>query len=84
MPLSRVGCASLLRIFPNLQNIEYDTNYYTFAHRFAGMTRAMVDAERRAIEALFNQRQLAFQVNWNQAMTTEQRLMTGTTEVSEG
>lgn len=85
-PLSKPGFESLLRLFPNLNQLEYETNFHTFDNLFEGITRNMFDSECKAVKDWFNQktRQLSYIGRWNTDITAEQRLMAGMASVSEG
>lgn len=83
-PLSTPGFCDLLKLFPNLNKFEYATNFYTFNNQFEGVTLDMYDAERSAVAALMEPHtSLTYDGQWNEPITTEQRLMAGMTSRSE-
>jgi hypothetical protein len=83
-PLSKPGFKSLLKLFPKLNRLEYETNYYTFDNLFEGMSRSMFKAECKAVKTWCDQRKdsLEYIGRWNARMTAEQRLMAGMASVS--
>jgi hypothetical protein len=81
-PLSKPGFESLLKLFPKLNRLEYETNYYTFDNLFEGMSKATFNAECEAIQAWCYQRKLEYIGRWNAKATAEQRLMAGMASVS--
>ncbi|KAK4518790.1 uncharacterized protein ATC70_009013 [Mucor velutinosus] len=85
-PLSKPGFESLLKLFPKLNRLEYETNFHTFDNMFEGITRDMFDAECLAVEEWCDERkgQLEYVGRWHTDMTAEQRLMAGMASVSEG
>jgi hypothetical protein len=83
-PLSTPGFYDLLRLFPNLSRFEYATNFYTFNNQFEGVTPDMYEAERSAVAGFMNnQSNLLYDGQWNEPITTEQRLMAGMTTRSD-
>ncbi|KAI9475455.1 MAG: hypothetical protein EXX96DRAFT_486106 [Benjaminiella poitrasii] len=83
-PLSKPGFECLMKLFPNLTRLEYDTNFQTFDNLFEGITRAMFDAECDAVEDWFRDQQVVYAARWDADITAEQRLMAGMASVSEG
>lgn len=84
-PLSKPGFESILRLFPQLSCLEYETNFYTFDNLFEGITRDMFHAECDAVhEWCKKQDMLTYVGRWNASVTAEQRLMAGMASVSEG
>lgn len=84
-PLSTPGFHDLTRLFPNLCKFEYATNFYTFHNQFEGVTPEMYEAERSAVASLLNSKSssLVYVGQWNEPITTEQRLMAGMTSRSD-
>ncbi|KAI8053566.1 hypothetical protein BDF21DRAFT_327612, partial [Thamnidium elegans] len=82
-PLSTPGFYDLLELFPNLARLEYATNFHTFNNQFEGVTPDMYEAERLAIANVMNSRSLVYDEQWNEPITTEQRLMAGMTTRSD-
>ncbi|KAI8968038.1 hypothetical protein BDF20DRAFT_828569 [Mycotypha africana] len=89
-PLSKPGFEILLKMFPSLNHLEYETNFLTFDNLFEGITRDMFDAECAAVKEWFDKmksrghyHQLTYIGNWNAHITAEQRLMAGMASVSE-
>ena len=83
-PLSTPGFCDLLKLFPNLEKFEYATNFYTFNNQFEGVTPEMYEAERTAVAGFMStQSSLAYDGQWNEPITTEQRLMAGMTSRSD-
>lgn len=84
-PLSKPGFESLLRLFPNLERLEYKTNFHTFDNLFEGITKDVFDAERKAVRDWFQQEKshLTYVDGWDAKITAEQRLMAGMASVSE-
>ncbi|GAA5809616.1 hypothetical protein MFLAVUS_003027 [Mucor flavus] len=82
-PLSTPGFYDLLRLFPNLARFEYATNFHTFNNQFEGVTPDMYEAERLAIANFMNSHSLVYDEQWNEPITTEQRLMAGMTTRSD-
>ncbi|KAI9475402.1 MAG: hypothetical protein EXX96DRAFT_466094, partial [Benjaminiella poitrasii] len=77
-PLSIQGFYDVLRLFPNLHQFEYATNFYTFDNQFEGVTAEMFEAERAAVAAFMEtQKKVQYSGQWNEPITTEQRLMAG-------
>lgn len=85
-PLSKPGFESLLKLFPKLNRLEYETNFHTFDNLFEGITREMFDAECVAVKEWCDERKSQFEyiARWNADMTAEQRLMAGMASISEG
>ncbi|KAI8637219.1 hypothetical protein BD408DRAFT_354142 [Parasitella parasitica] len=85
-PLSKPGFESLLKLFPNLCRLDYETNFYAFDNSFEGITRDMFTAECVAVKEWCDERrsQLEYTSRWNTDMTAEQRLVAGMSSVSEG
>ncbi|KAF7731719.1 hypothetical protein EC973_008891 [Apophysomyces ossiformis] len=84
VPLSKPGFESLCRLFPNLQLLEYYTNFYAFDNRFEGVTQEMFETERKEVDKfLATKKQLTYHGYWYQPITAEQRLLSGMTIVSE-
>ncbi|KAL9546110.1 hypothetical protein MBANPS3_006824 [Mucor bainieri] len=85
-PLSKPGFESLLKLFPKLNRLQYETNFHTFDNLFEGITRDMFDAECLAVKEWCDEHksQLEYIGRWNADMTAEQRLMAGMASVSEG
>ncbi|CEP11542.1 hypothetical protein [Parasitella parasitica] len=85
-PLSKPGFESLLKLFPKLNRLDYETNFYAFDNLFEGITRDMFDAECVAVRDWCGERrgQLDYTGRWNADMTAEQRLIAGMASVSEG
>ncbi|KAG0171584.1 hypothetical protein DFQ28_001442 [Apophysomyces sp. BC1034] len=84
VPLSKSGFESLCRLFPNLEYLEYYTNFYAFDNRFEGVTQDMFETERKEVEKfLATKKHLTYHGHWHQPITTEQRLLSGMTIVSE-
>ena len=85
-PLSKPGFESLLKLFPKLNRLEYETNFHTFDNLFEGITREMFDAECVAVKEWCDERKNQFEyiAHWNADMTAEQRLMAGMASISEG
>lgn len=83
-PLSKPGFESLLKLFPKLNRLEYETNFYAFDNLFEGMSQEMFNAERIAVKAWSDQRKeiLEYKGQWNANVTPEQRLMAGMASVS--
>ncbi len=83
-PLSTPGFCELLKLFPNLERFEYATNFYTFNNQFEGVTPEMYEAERSAVASFMEtQTSLKYHGQWNEPITTEQRLMAGMTTRSD-
>lgn len=84
-PLSKPGFESLSQLFPQLTELEYETNFHTFDNLFEGVTRDMFNAECAAVQAWCNEHKYRFKYTgkWNEQVTAEQRLMAGMTSVSE-
>ncbi|KAG2204605.1 hypothetical protein INT46_005332 [Mucor plumbeus] len=84
-PLSKPGFESLLKLFPKLNRLEYETNFHTFNNLFEGITREMFDAECVAVKGWCDERKSQFEYipRWNVNMTAEQRLMAGMASISE-
>lgn len=83
-PLSTPGFHDLLTLFPNLTRFEYATNFYTFNNQFEGVTFDMYEAERTAVASFMEtQTSLVYDGQWNEPITTEQRLMAGMASRSE-
>ncbi|KAI8647191.1 hypothetical protein BD408DRAFT_326769, partial [Parasitella parasitica] len=77
-PLSSPGFHDLTKLFPNLDRFEYATNFYTFNNQFEGVTPEMYEAERAAVAGFMStQKSLVYDGQWNEPITTEQRLMAG-------
>ncbi|GAN07694.1 hypothetical protein MAM1_0172c07196 [Mucor ambiguus] len=85
-PLSKPGFESLLKLFPRLNRLQYETNFQTFDNLFEVITRDMFDAECLAVKEWCDERkdQLEYIGRWNADITAEQRLMAGMASVSEG
>jgi hypothetical protein len=82
-PLSTPGFQDILRLFPNLNRFEYATNFYTFNNQFEGVTHEIYEAERAAVANFMKSRKLIYDGQWNDPITTEQRLMAGMTTRSD-
>lgn len=83
-PISTPGFEDLLSLFPNLDRFEYVTNFYTFNNQFEGVTHEIYEAERAAVANLMKSRKfLTYIGQWNDPITTEQRLMAGMTTRSD-
>lgn len=79
-PLSTPGFYDLAKLFPNLERFEYATNFYTFNNQFEGVTPEIYEAERAAVASFMtSQKSLTYDGQWNEPITTEQRLMAGMT-----
>lgn len=79
-PLSTPGFHDIAKLFPNLDRFEYATNFYTFNNQFEGVTPEMYEAERAAVASFMaTQKSLVYDGQWNEPITTEQRLMAGMT-----
>ncbi|CAO0789453.1 unnamed protein product [Mucor circinelloides] len=79
-PLSTPGFHDIAKLFPNLDRFEYATNFYTFNNQFEGVTPEMYEAERAAVAGFMaTQKSLVYDGQWNEPITTEQRLMAGMT-----
>ncbi|CAO3611219.1 unnamed protein product [Mucor hiemalis] len=85
-PLSKPGFESLSQLFPQLSQLEYETNFHTFDNLFEGVTRDMFNAECAAVQAWCNRQNYRFIYTgkWNAEVTADQRLMAGMASVSEG
>lgn len=67
-----------MKLFPNLDRFEYATNFHTFNNQFEGVTPEMYEAERATVASFMNtQKSLVYDGQWNEPITTEQRLMAG-------
>ncbi|KAI9356336.1 hypothetical protein BD770DRAFT_302336, partial [Pilaira anomala] len=76
-PLSTPGFHDLLELFPNLCRLEYATNFHTFFNQFEGVTPEMYEAEQEAVANVMRSHSLVYSGQWNEPITTEQRLMAG-------
>lgn len=76
-PLSTPGFHDLLGLFPNLSRLEYATNFHTFFNQFEGVTPEMYEAEQEAVANVMRSHSLVYSGQWNEPITTEQRLMAG-------
>lgn len=81
-PLSTPGFIDLIRLLPNLTKFEYATNFYTFNNQFEGVTPDMYEAERSAVASFMDTQSFVYHGQWNEPITTEQRLMAGMTSRS--
>jgi hypothetical protein len=82
-PLSTPGFHDLTKLFPNLSRFEYATNFYTFNNQFEGVTSEMYEAERSAVANFMDSKtNCIYKGQWNEPITTEQRLMAGMTSRS--
>ncbi|KAG1240721.1 hypothetical protein G6F68_017386 [Rhizopus microsporus] len=64
MPLSMAGFVDLLRLFPNLNRLEYETNFNTFYNQFEGVTLDLFEKERRCVEDYLIRQGLDYQGKW--------------------
>lgn len=74
-PLSMPGFYDLLRLFPDLERLEYVTNFNTFHHQFEGVTLDLFENERKSVANLMEQYKKNYVERWYQPMTHEQYLM---------
>ncbi|KAG1055747.1 hypothetical protein G6F43_002309 [Rhizopus delemar] len=77
MPLSLAGFVDLLRLFPNLNRLEYETNFNTFDNQFEGVTLDLFEKERRCVEDYVTHQGLDYHGQWYQPMTHQQYLLAG-------
>jgi len=82
-PLTLPGFEDLFALFPNLRNLQYETNYTTFDNLYEGVTPQAFELERLAIKRFFDDcGTVSYNGNWHMPVTTEQRLMAGISSLS--
>ncbi|KAI8362331.1 hypothetical protein B0O80DRAFT_376684, partial [Mortierella sp. GBAus27b] len=49
-PITLPGFRMLFKLFPNLETLKFTTNFFTYDHRFQGLTREIYEEEIRLVE----------------------------------
>ncbi|KAG0259439.1 hypothetical protein DFQ27_004059 [Actinomortierella ambigua] len=81
--LTLPGFVSLLKLFPRLQSLSFQTNFVTYDLQFQGLTHGIYEAEIAMVERLVRNEMTqrwgasagdCWRVDWDAPMTDEQRL----------
>lgn len=54
-PITLPGFRMLFKLFPNLETLKFTTNFFTYDHRFQGLTREIYEEEIRLVENMIRE-----------------------------